>query len=49
MTYADIFSQAKSELIAADVTGISEQLAYQFNIIGKAEGIFYIEVEEGKL
>ncbi len=49
MTYADMFSQVKSELIAADVSSISEHLAYQFNITGEAEGIFYIEVKEGKL
>lgn len=49
MTYADMFSQVKSELMAADVSSISEHLAYQFNITGEAEGIFYIEVKEGKL
>lgn len=49
MTYADMFSQVKSELMAADVSGISEHLAYQFNITGEAEGIFYIEVKDSKL
>ena len=29
----------------ADVSGIREHLAYQFNITGEAEGIFYIEVK----
>ena len=33
----------------ADVSEINEHLAYQFNIVGEAEGIFYAEVKEGKL
>ena len=49
MTYADMFSQVKAELVHADVSHISEHLAYQFNIIGEAEGIFYVEVKDGKL
>ena len=49
MTYADMFSQVKAELVHADVSHISEHLAYQFNIIGGAEGIFYVGVKDGKL
>lgn len=33
----------------ADVSGIKEHIAYQFNIRGEAEGAFYAEVSEGKL
>ena len=49
MTYADMFSEVKGMLAGADVSDIQEHLAYQFNIIGEAEGIFYAEVKEGKL
>lgn len=49
MTYADMFSKVKGMLMDADVSDISEHLAYQFNITGEAEGIFYAEVKEGKL
>lgn len=49
MTYSDMFSRLKSALMDADVSNISEHLAYQFNITGEAEGIFYIEVKDGKL
>ena len=35
--------------MGTDVSGITEHLAYQFNITGEAEGIFYIEVKDGKL
>ena len=36
-------------LMDADVSDIHEHLAYQFNITGEAEGIFYAEVKEGQL
>lgn len=49
MTYADMFSEVKGMLAGADVSDIQEHLAYQFDIIGEAEGIFYAEVKEGKL
>ena len=49
MTYADMFSKVKGMLMDADVSDIQEHLAYQFNITGGAEGIFYAEVKEGKL
>lgn len=49
MTYADIFSEIKTQFMNADVSDISEHLAYQFNIVGEGEGIFYVEVKEGKL
>lgn len=49
MTYADMFSKVKGMLMDADVSDIQEHLAYQFNITGEAEGIFYAEVKEGQL
>ena len=49
MTYADFFTKMKSEFMEADVSDITEHLAYQFNITGEASGIFYVEVKEGKL
>ncbi|MDD2979925.1 MAG: SCP2 sterol-binding domain-containing protein [Hespellia sp.] len=49
MTYTDLFSKVKGTFMEADVSAITEHLAYQFNIIGDAEGIFYIEVRDGKL
>ncbi len=49
MTYADFFTKIKSEFMEADVSDITEHLAYQFNITGEASGIFYVEVKEGKL
>ena len=49
MTYADMFSKVKGMLIGADVSDIHEHLAYQFNITGEAEGIFYAEAKDGQL
>lgn len=49
MTYADLFSEIKGKFMEADVSGITEHLAYQFNIVGEAEGIFYVEVKDGVL
>ncbi len=49
MTYAEFFSQIKGEFMNADVSDITEHLAYQFNITGEASGIFYVEVKDGKL
>lgn len=49
MTFADLFSELKGKFMDADVSDITEHLAYQFNIVGEAEGIFYVEVKEGRL
>lgn len=49
MTYADIFSEIKTQFMNADVSDITEHLAYQFHIVGEGEGIFYVEVKEGQL
>lgn len=49
MTYAEFFSEMKTEFMKADVSDIKEHLAYQFNITGEASGIFYVEVKDGKI
>lgn len=49
MTYADFFAEVKQQFMEADVSDIQEHLAYQFNIIGDSEGIFYVEVKDGVL
>jgi putative sterol carrier protein len=49
MTYADFFSEIKGKFMEADISDITEHLAYQFNITGEGEGIFYVEAKEGKL
>lgn len=49
MTYAEMFSKVKSMFMGADVSEVKEHLAFQFNVTGEAEGIFYVEVNDGSL
>ncbi|MDY4515740.1 MAG: SCP2 sterol-binding domain-containing protein [Lachnospiraceae bacterium] len=49
MTYAEYFSNVKTEFMDADVSDIQEHLAFQFNVTGDESGIFYVEVKDGKL
>lgn len=49
MTFEEMFNQVKEAFQDTDVSGINEHLAYQFNITGDGEGIFYAEVKEGQL
>lgn len=49
MTYSEYFASVRTRFMGADVSDITEHLAYQFNVIGEGEGIFYVEVKDGKL
>jgi putative sterol carrier protein len=49
MTYAEYFSSVKTKFMGADVSDITEHLAYQFNVVGEASGIFYVEIKDGQL
>lgn len=49
MNFNEMFTKAKELYMKSDVSGISEHLAYQFNITGDGSGIFYAEVRDGKL
>ena len=49
MTYAEFFSEIKGKFLEADISDITEHLAYQFNIQGEGEGAFYVEVKDGEL
>lgn len=49
MTYEEIVEKVRETFKDADVSGINEHLAYQFNIEGEGEGAFYVEVKDGQL
>lgn len=49
MTYEQLFRTIKEMFMKADVSKISDHLAFQFNITGEGEGAFYAEVKDGKL
>ena len=49
MTYEELFQKVKDMFSKANVSGIKEHLAFQFNITGEGEGAFYAEVKDGVL
>ena len=44
-----MFEKVKAMLSDADVSGVGEHLAFQFNVTGEAAGAFYVEVKDGAL
>ena len=49
MTHEQLFRTIKEMFMKADVSNVSEHLAFQFNITGEGEGAFYAEVKDGVL
>ncbi len=49
MTYQDLVKKVGKALTAVDASAVSEHIAVQVNVVGEAEGAFYIEVADGKL
>lgn len=49
MTYEELVQEIREIFSTADVSGVKEHIAYQFNIRGEAEGAFYAEISDGKL
>lgn len=49
MTYEKIFSEVRKNFKKAKVTDFTESFAFQFNITGEGEGIFYTEFKNGVL
>ena len=48
MKFEEAFKDLKGMIIDKDVSNI-EDIAIQFNMIGKPAGVFYAEVQNGKL
>ena len=50
MTFEEIVTKVKKMMATADTSEVKENhLAYQINIVGEGEGIFYIEYDNGKI
>lgn len=49
MTYEEFFSEVKAEFAKRNAANIQEHLAYQFNITGEGQGVFYVEVKDGQI
>ena len=49
MTYEQIFEKVKKSFIKATAKNFSDSFAFQFNITGEGEGIFYVCFKDGVL
>lgn len=49
MNYQELVKLAKETYGVADASNVKEHVAIQFNITGEAEGIFYLEIADGKV
>ncbi len=49
MTYEKIFATVKKAFAKADAKTFTSDFAFQFNITGEGEGIFYVEFKNGTL
>lgn len=49
MTYEELVKKVQTAVKKADASNIKEHVAFQFNVTGEGEGIFYLEISEGKI
>lgn len=49
MTYQEVFEEVKGIFEQTDVSGITEHMAFEFDLEGEVQGAFYAEVSGGKL
>lgn len=49
MTFTSIVDDVRNKFADVDVSSVQDTFAFQFNVEGKAEGVFYVEVKDGKL
>ena len=49
MTYEEVVKEAQKIAAKGDASGIKEHLAVQYNITGEGEGVFYMEVKDGRI
>lgn len=49
MTYESIVQTVREKFSNVDVSSVPGTLAFQFNVEGKAEGIFYVEIKNGEV
>lgn len=49
MTYDSVVQTTRKKFLDTDVSSVPGTLAFQINLIGKVEGIFYIEIKDGQV
>ena len=49
MTYESVVLATRKKFMNTDVSSVPGVLAFQINLVGKVEGIFYVEIKDGKV
>lgn len=49
MNFMELVQKVRDRFSETDVSSVQGVVAYQFNITGKANGTFYIEIKDGRL
>lgn len=49
MAYESIVETVRNRFKNVDVSSVPGTLAYQFNVEGKVNGIFYVEIKDGRV
>ena len=49
LTYDDVVAKTAKKILAADITKITDSISAEVKIDGECEGIFYIEIMDGKI
>ncbi len=49
LTYEQVVEAFRERFKNTDVSSVSGTLAFQINIVGKPEGIFYVEIKNGEI
>lgn len=49
MTYEELVDKVRKATKHTEVSKTIGHMAFQFNIVGEAEGIFYLEIDNGKI
>ncbi len=49
LTYEQVVEAFRERFKNTDVSSVEGTLAFQINIVGKPEGIFYVEIKDGEI
>lgn len=49
MKYEELIETIRKAAAKADASSIQSHVAFQFNVTGDAEGVFYLEIKDGKI
>ncbi len=49
MSFEDLFFTIREKLYKFDVSWIKNHVAFEFQVQGESEGVFYVEISEGQI